>query len=592
MAFDAGMVSFVTKEIDSRLRNGKVEKIYQPQRDEIIISVRSGGETHRLLINVGSSNARLNITSMRPDNPANPPMFCMMLRKHFQGARVIGAEQLGFERAVRITFDSYDELGFQSHKHMIAEIMGTYSNLIVTDKDDRIIGAAKLIDISTSHKRQILPGLKYEEPPAQNKLDPMRVTREEFLDIASRADGDMSCEKFIISSFCGIAPVVAREIAYRASGSPAASLDECSKNVEKEFFGIVRKIKDSSGTPCLVLNADRPVEYAFVELKQFSGADTRFLTFETFGELIDKFFFTRADNERLRHRASDVSRILTNAEKRISKKISILSSELAESGEGERYKLYGDLITANIYRLKKGDSSSKLENYYAVDDDAPPFVTVPLDTRLTPAANAQKYYKKYNKSKSAREHLTGQLEIARREYDYIMSVFDCLNRAASEKEIAEIRSELFQSGYASKMRGYTAEKKKQTPLYTEYKTSGGYTVLCGKNNLANDYITFKLGEKEDWWFHVKNMPGSHVLMKCPRGEEPPELDFTQACMIAAVNSKAAPGAAVDVDYTKLRSVKKPPSSKPGYVIYHTNYSARAVSDGEAVSKLLVGMTKK
>ena len=581
MAFDAGMVSFVTREINDRIKDGKVEKIYQPQKDEIILSVRCGGENHRLLINVGSSNARLNLTSMKPDNPANPPMFCMMLRKHFQGAKIIGAEQLGFERAVRITFDTYDDLGFLSHKHMIVEIMGTYSNLIITDKEDKILGAAKIIDISTSHKRQILPGMKYEMPPAQNKMNPLEVTRCGFLDAAAAAEPEMSCEKFIISSFSGIAPVVAREIVYRAAGNTAATVRDCEKNLEKEFFAMIQKIKEGSGTPTLVLNEDAPIEYGFVELRQFDGAAS-LSTLASFGELIDKFFFTRAYNERLKHRASDVSRILSNAEKRISKKISILSSELASSDEGEKYKLYGDLITANIYRIKKGESKAEVENFY---DEMKP-VTIPLDTRMTPAANAQKYYKKYNKTKSAKKHLTEQLELAHSEYEYIMTVFDSLSRASSEKEISEIRSELYHSGYASKMRGYS-EKKKQAPSFTKYKTSGGYTVLCGKNNLANDYITFKLGEKEDWWFHVKNQPGSHVLMQCPRGEEPSELDFTEAAMIAACNSKAAAGAAVDVDYTKVRYVKKPPAAKPGYVIYHTNYSARVMPDSEIVEKLLV-----
>ncbi len=582
MAFDAGMVSFVAKEIEERLKDGKVEKIYQPQKDEIIVAVRCGGANHRLLINVGSSNSRINLTSMRPDNPANPPMFCMMLRKHFQGAKIVSVKQLGFERAVRITFDAYDELGFISHKHMIVEIMGTYSNLILTDKDDKILGASKIIDILTSQKRQIIPGMIYEMPPAQNKTNPLEVEEREFLTLAANADPDMKCEKFIISTFLGISPVVAREIAYRSSGSSSATLAECEKNLSKEFFGMMQKIKDGGGTPAIVFSDNcKPVEYSFVEIRQY-GTGTEIVTFETFGELIDKFFFTRANNERVAHRASDVQRILTNAEKRLSKKITILADELASCEEGEKYRLYGDLLTANIYRLKKGDSETVLENYY---DEMKP-VKIPLDTRLTPAQNAQRYYKKYSKSKSAKEHLTKQIEIANREYEYIYTVFDSLSRAETEKEISEIRSELYHSGYASRMKGFS-EKKKQTPSFVKYRTSGGYNVLCGKNNLANEYITFKLAEKEDWWFHVKNQPGSHVVMQCPKGEEPSEFDFTEAATIAACNSKASEGAAVDVDYTKIRFVKKPPAAKPGYVIYHTNYSARVAPDAELVERLKI-----
>ncbi len=582
MAFDAGMVSFVTKEINETIKHGKVEKIYQPQKDEIILAVRSGGATHRLLINVGSSNARFNLTSMKPDNPANPPMFCMMLRKHFQGAKVVGAEQLGFERAVRITFDAYDELGFQSHKHMIIEIMGTYSNLILTDKDDKILGASKIIDMLTSHKRQIIPGMIYEMPPAQNKRDPLVITEREFLELASAADGDMKCEKFIISSFLGIAPVVAREIAYRCAKDTSATLKDCERNLKKEFFSVIDTIKNGTGKPSAVFSDNgKPIEYSYIEIGQY-GTGYVISFCETYGELIDKFFFTRANNERIAHRASDVQRIITNAEKRLSKKLTILVDELAQCDEGEKYRLYGDLITANIYRLKKGESKAELENYY----DNMKLVTIELDTRMTPAQNAQRYYKKYNKTKSAKEHLTNQIKIAEQEYEYIYTVADSLSRAETEKEISEIRSELYHSGYASKMKGYT-EKKKQTPSYIKFVTSGGYNVLCGKNNLANEYITFKLAEKEDWWFHVKNQPGSHVLLQCPKGEEPSEFDFTEAAIIAACNSKASEGAAVDVDYTKIRFVKKPPAAKPGYVIYHTNYSARVAPDSELIAKLRV-----
>lgn len=579
MAFDAGTVLHVANETDELLRGGKVEKIYQPQRDEIIISVRSGGETKRLLINVASSNARMGLTSMRPDNPANPPMFCMMLRKHFQGAKFVSCKQIGFERAVRITFDAYDSLGFLSHKHIIVEIMGTYSNLIITDKDDKILGAAKLIDLSTNHKRQILPGMIYEVPPKQDKLDPTAVSENDLLQLCIDSDPDIKCEKFIISKFSGIAPVVAREIAFRSGGSVTATLTDCHKRLSKVFFECISKVKECSGHPWAVKDQNgRPVEYSFIELTQYVGYES--VEYSTFGEMIDAFYLTRATMERTKLRSADVHRILSNAEKRVSKKLSLMRCELDECEMGDEWRLYGDLITANIFRLKKGDAECTLENYY---DGMKP-VRIKLDTNLSPAANAQKYYKKYSKTKSAREHLTKQIELAEAEYEYIFTVFDSLSRAETEKEVSEIRSELYHSGYASKMRNYS-EKKKQTPSYDTYRTSGGLTVLCGKNNLANDYLTFKVGEKTDWWFHVKGMPGSHVILKCPKGEEPDEVDFTEAATVAACNSKAGDMTAVDVDYTLLKNVKKPPSSKPGFVIYHTNYSARVVADPTLVTKI-------
>ena len=581
MAFDAGMVAHIAKELREVTVGGKVEKIYQPQRNEIILSVRRG-ETKRILIDVGSSNARINLTSMKPDNPAAPPMFCMMLRKHFSGAKIADVEQLGFERAIRITFDTYDEMGFSSKKHMIVEIMGTYSNLIITDADDRIIGAVKQIDFSASSERQIIPGLEYTLPPAQNKLDPTKITREEFLAVAASADEETAAEKFIIANFSGIAPVVAREIAYRASGDPEGTLYDCRKRLADEFFKVIDTIKDVCGKPNLVyFDKSRPLEYSFIPLEHYGdGAAIKELS--SFGELIDTFFFTRAENERLHHRASDVQRILSNAEKRISKKLAILRSELASCDEGEKYKLWGDLITANIYRIKRGDSTAALEDW----TDEGRAVTVRLDTKLTPAQNAQKYYKKYAKLKSARSHLTEQISIAEAEDEYIKSVSYSLSRAETEREIAEIRTELHEAGYASRMRG-AADRRKSTPLYTKYRTSGGYELLCGKNNLANDHITLKLADKTDWWFHVKGAPGSHVLMKCGANEEPSDEDFTEAATVAAVNSKASAGTAVEVDYTKARYVKKPPAAKPGYVIYHTYYSTRVTADRTLADKLEV-----
>lgn len=581
MAFDAGMVAHVVRELDEKITLGKVEKIYQPQRSEIVFMIRCGGENRKLLIDVGSSNARINLSSLSIDNPPTPPMFCMMLRKHFSGARIASVEQLGFERAIRITFDAYDDLGFSSHKHIIVEIMGTYSNLIVTDSDDRIIGAAKQIDFSMSHERQIISGVKYELPPRQQKADPTIITEEDFNDIASKSDLKTPAEKFIIANFSGIAPVVAREIAYRACGNSEGDLYDCRKNLAKEFFKVIATIKDKSGKPHIAyFDKNRPLEYSFIPLEQY-GDGSAIEELSSFGELIDRFFFTRAENERLHNRASDVQRILSNAEKRVTKKLAVLRSELASCDEDEKYKLWGDLITANIYWIERGARSVTLENWY----DGMSEITIRLDEKLTPAQNAQKYYKKYAKLKSARSHLTEQIALAERDEEYLASVKYSLSVAQTESEIAQIRTELHDSSFANRMRGAT-DRRRLVPSFTKYRTSGGYLLYVGKNNLANDYITFKLAEKSDWWFHVKGMPGSHVLMKCSPSDEPSELDFTEAATVAAVNSKAAQGAAVEVDYTRARYVKKPPAAKPGYVIYHTNYSTRVASDKETADSLL------
>lgn len=581
MAFDAGMLSFVLSEINGKMANGKVEKIYQPAKDELIFLIRNFGTTERLLINAGSRCPRINITTTKAENPVKAPMLCMLLRKHLQGALFKGAEQLGFERAARLSFDAFDDMGFRCEKHIIVEMMGKYSNVILTNGDDKIISVLKQIDFSQSLKRQLLPGMIYEAPPKQDKNDPIVMDEDSFNRLAASCEGERLCDRFIMSTFSGISPLVAREIATISGGSSSATVEECAMKLTDTFFSVIRSIVKCEGTPVILYDKNGlPKEYSFMPITQY-GDEYTVKVCESFGEMLDLFFETRSRDEKLSQKAADILKIVTAAKARIIKKQDIQQSELESCDEGETYRLFGDLITANIYRLKRGMDGCVLDNY--MDGSQ---IEVSLDTRLTPAQNAQRYYKKYAKSKSAREHLTKQIELSKQELKYIESVGDALSRAETEKDLNEIRSELYHSGYASKMKQYT-EKKQAKPSYLTFKTSNGYTVLCGKNNTANDWLTFKHAEKGDWWFHAKNMPGSHVIMECAGLPEPPAEDFTEACMIAAVHSKAGEGAFAEVDYTYARHVKKPPSAKPGFVIYHTNWSASVEVDKNAVQKLLI-----
>lgn len=581
MAFDAGMLSFVLNEINNKISDGKVEKIYQPARDELVFLIRKFGSSERLLINAGSRCPRINITGVKSENPQNAPMLCMLLRKHLQGAKFTCATQLGFERAARLSFDAFDDMGFKCEKHIIVEMMGKYSNVILTDGDDKIITVLRPVDFTQSLRRQLLPGMIYEAPPSQDKLDPMTVDRDTFNRIAAGSDGDRPCEKFIMSNFSGISPLVAREIATLSGGSPAACLNDCAYNLTDTFFALIKRIVEADGTPVLLSDGEgNPKEYCFMPITQY-GNTYGIKAFESFGELLDSFFYEKSRNEKLSQKAADVLRLLTAAQSRLEKKLQLQQNELADCDAGEEYRLYGDLITVNIYRLKRGMDSCVLENY--MDGST---VEIELDSKLTPAQNAQKYYKRYAKSKSAKEHLTEQIEICRAEIKYIASVSDALSRAETEKELSEIRAELYHSGYASKMKQF-AEKKQQKPSYLTFKTSNGYTVLCGKNNSANDWLTFKHASKGDWWFHAKNVPGSHVIMECDGLPEPPAEDFTEACIIAAVHSKAGEGAFAEIDYTKVKHVKKPPAAKPGYVIYHTNWSTSVSVDKSKAESLLV-----
>ncbi len=584
MAFDAGMLSCVLREINEKLEGGKIDKIYQPSHDEVVLLIRSRGGDHRLCINAGSSGARLNITNTKVENPASPPMFCMMLRKHFSGARFHSCTQLGFERAARLTFDTHDEMGFATQKHMICEIMGRFSNIIITNAEDKILGVLKSIDFTTSEKRQVLSGMIYELPPKQDKVDPTsdELDIRMFNKLASASEGSRPAEKFIVSTFAGIAPVAAREIAYRACGKSDGTMDDCAGELAEKFFDYVHLIKNGKGKPYIVRSEEKiPVEYCFMELRQY-GKPMTVTECGSFGELIDAYFDERSRDERLHRKAADVFKLLSNAETRITKKMALQKEELTDCDKGDEYKLWGDLITANIYRLKRGMEEAALENYWSENCET---VTIPMDKRMSPSQNAQAYYKKYNKSKAARIHLAEQLEKAEEELQYIYTVLDALSRAETERELSEIREELYHSGYASKMKNYTT-KKATKPLIAEYETTDGHLVLVGKNNIANDYLTTKLADRNDWWFHVKNQPGSHVVLVCKEGEDDPaEEVFTEAAMIAAYNSKAKDGVMVPVDYMKVRQVKKPAGSKPGLVVYYSNWSCYVTPDEAKVKAM-------
>ncbi len=580
MAFDAGMVSAIVYELNSRIIGARVEKVTQPERDELVLLLHLGRENMRLALSSGTNNPHFNITSVVKENPAAPPMFCMLLRKHLTGARISAVTQLGFERAVEFAFDSYDEMGFETKKYLVTETMGKYSNIILLNNEKKVVSALKIIDLATSNVRQILPGFPYELPPEQKKLSPLTASEEQFR-AALTACEDMPADKFILSNFYGFAAFVAREIAYRASGAVDTPISACDADRLWESFSFAADyIKNGEYEPWLVSDkSGKPVEYLFFEPLEY-GSDFEVKKLDNFGVLLDEYFGRRDRAERIRQRTSDIFRLLTNAESRLHKKLELQRRDLDACADKEKYKLFGDLITGNIYRLSRGMESAVLENYY--EDDCPEIV-IPLDKRLTPQQNAQKYYKRYTKSKTAEVELAKQIKLAEAELVYIYTVFDSLTRAESESDILEIREELHSSGYASRMKNYSA-KKLSAPKLMEFKSSGGYKILCGKNNHQNDYLTTRVADKHDYWFHVKNQPGSHCVM-FTEGEEPSERDFTEAAMIAAYYSKVSDGINVPVDYTLIRNIRKPGGAKLGFVTYNTNYTAYVTPDEKTVISL-------
>ena len=586
MAFDAGMLACALAEIKEKALGARIEKVFQPERDEIVLQMRSLEGGKRLLINAGSNNPRICFTVEQKENPMTPPMLCMLLRKHLQGAKLSDVRQAGFERVAYLEFETRDEMGFPCKKYLIAEIMGKYSNLIFADEKMKVVTALRPVDFTTSTLRQVLPGMTYELPPKQDKRDPMEVNAEEFSEMCSAA-GEKSCDKWLVASFLGVSPAVAREITFRATGKTDLPVCACdAKRLSESFLAMMDSIKNSDFSPCMILREGTPVEYAFCDLLQY-GASFVMEKFESAGACLDAFFHTRDREIRIKQRASDVLRILTNADNRIRKKLELQKAELKDCEKGEEYKKWGDLITANLYQLSRGMTVAELIDYEDYHEDGSfGKVRVTMDGRLSPAANAQVYYKKYNKSKTARVELSKQIALGEEELKYIDTVFDALTHAETAMDLTEIRDELYRSGYASRMKNYALSKKLPTPTVAQFETTGGYRVLCGKNNLQNEYITHKLAAKTDYWFHVKNLPGSHTVMLC-HGEEPSERDFTEAAEIAAYFSKGAGGQNVEVDYTFARNVKKPAGGRPGLVIYHTNWSCIVTPDEKRVMAMRV-----
>ncbi|MBQ8415751.1 MAG: NFACT family protein [Clostridia bacterium] len=587
MAFDAGMLAAAACEVRKKSLGARIEKVFQPERDEIVLQMRSPEGGKRLLIIAGSSAPRFGFTAEQKENPMTPPMLCMLLRKHLQGAQLSDVRQEGFERVVTLEFETRDEMGFDCRRYLIAEIMGKHSNLIFANEEKKILAALHVVDFSTSALRQVLPGMTYELPPPQDKIDPMTVTEERFLSMMEQGGADRAGDKWICATFLGISSAVAREMVFRASGQTDTLLGNLRpERMKAAFFEIINDIKSNSFHPSMILDRGKPVEYAFCHLTHY-GSDFELRPYESAGLLMDDFFHTRDRENHIRQRAADILRILTNADARIRKKLVLQREELADCQKGEEYKKYADLITANLYQLSRGMTEAELVDYSDYREDGS-FGTcrIKLNNRLSPSANAQVYYKKYNKTKTARVELTKQITLGEAELRYIDTVFDSLTHAETGADLSEIRDELYRSGYASKMKNYSLSKKQPAPTVAEFRTSGGYRVLCGKNNVQNEYITHKLAGKNDYWFHVKNLPGSHTVMLTD-GEDPPAENFTEAAEIAAYFSKGADGENVEVDYTLVRNVKKPAGGKPGLVIYHTNWSCIVTPNAEKVKGMRV-----
>ena len=596
MPFDAGVMAAVVKQLETQAVGARIDKIYQPDRDEIMLGLRVQNGNKRLLLSACAGNSRAGFCNAERENPATPPMFCMLLRKHLSGGHILSVKQIGFDRALEMKIGATDDMGFATERYLICEIMGTYSNVIFLDENRRILSVIHPVSLSASNKRQVLCGFEYEDPPKQEgKINALDATEEIFAERCKNAldfGNAPAADKFLIANFAGLSPLIAREITYRASGNTSTPLGNV--DIQKLWFNfskIYTDVKNGVFSPCLIKNTDGKVmDFSFCEIRQYATlAVTK--PYDDISELLDVFYSERDKNEHIKRRGQDVLRLLANAESRIKKKTALQRESLAECENRGMWKKYADLITANMYAVKKGMKSAELIDY---EDENMPSVSVPLDERLTPSQNAQKYYKKYAKAKSALVMLNEQIEESARELSYIDTVFESLAKAENENDFSQIRTELSMTGYGRKLEnmrksGNKSKKDYRQNMKKDYKpmrfmTSGGYEVLCGKNNLQNDYVTTVLASKDDYWFHVKNAPGSHVVMRCGK-DEPDAKDFTECAKIAVLYSsqKETPNAAVD--YTRVRHVKKPSGSKPGFVVYDTNFTAFATADKDLADTL-------
>lgn len=580
MAFDGIFLKGITEEIKENIMLAKAEKIYQPSKDEIIISFRGGKKPCKLLMSANASYPRIHFTLKNEDNPMTPPMFCMLLRKHLAGARLIKIYQPKSERILFLDFEGTNELFDIVKKTLVIEIMGRYSNIILLE-NNKIIDSIKHVDFTTSSQRQILPGISYKMPPSQEKYDFNDNINIE--NIFENVNNEERADKFILNTFMGLSPIICREICYQSCKNSSPRFCELQKSdLERLIFHIkimAGNIKENKFEPVIVSEKDgKLIDIAFMDINQYGGkCFTK--KYEDFSSLCDDFYSKKAVFEKIRQKGNDLLKLLTVHIERQKRKETALQNDLSECENSERFRIYGELITSNIYKIQKGMRSIELENYY----DSNNTVKIPLDYNKTPSQNAQKYFKEYQKSKTAREYLIKQLDLCRKEIVYLESVFDSLANAENERDLTDIRNELSQNGY---LKAKTKNIKLQKSAPMEFVSSDGYKIYAGKNNIQNDYIISKQSPK-DIWFHAQKIPSSHVIIAANGENNIPNKTLEEAAIICATHSKARGSTKITIDYCFLKYVKKIPGAKPGMVTYSNFESAIVDSDDNLCDKLRI-----
>ena len=586
MALDACFLQFAAMELNNTLSGELVDKIYQPSKDEILLHLRGKGK-HRLMISSSPNSARIHLTEKNVENPKVPPAFCMVLRKHLMGARLLQVYTPAFERVIFLEFEGKNDFFEPEKKILLLEIMGRTSNIILINDANKIINSIKHVDFTMTRGREILPGLTYEMPPLQDKIPFVNASKEDGARLFSIPEKKVN--DALMDTYAGISPVVARQICHDALFTCDKRICELSTpqkvKLTDSILDVCRRVKEFCFEGCLIKRRDngKMTDFSFLPLTQYDSAAEQ-LHFDSTSALLEEYYTKAADTWRMKQKAMDLSNFLTRTAARISRTGAVREKELRDSDNAEKYRIYGELIQANLYRMQKGDRVLKAQNFYEADL---PEITIPLQPERSPVQNAQNYFKKYSKAKNGQRIIRELLEQDKKELEYLTSVFVSLCDAESEEDLEQIRTELVEGHYL-KPRSLKS-KKPNLSHPREFLTDDGYTVYVGKSNLQNDYLTVRLSRKNDIWLHTKGVHGSHALLvtKGQTLDEIPDTALLQAAALAAFYSKGKESSKVEVDYCPVQNVKKPAGGKPGMVVYDKYYTLLIEPDGALAERIRV-----
>ncbi|HIX66748.1 MAG TPA: NFACT family protein [Candidatus Anaerostipes excrementavium] len=579
MAFDGFVISNIVTELNQKILGGRIYKIYQPEADEITLVIKKERNTLRLHISASASLPLIYLTDTSKTNPMQAPNFCMLLRKHLSNGRIVSISQPNFERIIEITIEHLDELGDLCQKRLIVELMGKHSNIIFADSEDMILDSIKHISANISSIREVLPGRTYCFPPSKGKHTIFALTPEIFSNEVIQKPTSLS--KALYSSITGMSPLIANEICYRAGLDGSASTDSLTEEYASGLYGQLMKLKTSIEMkdyhPNVIYYGEEPKEFSCIPLTSYSDGTSK--TFPSIFDVLICYYAEKEKYTRMKQKTADLRKIVQTAQERVSKKYDLQQKQLKDTKKREKYKVYGELIQTYGYQLEPNAKSLTCVNYYTNEE-----ITIPLDPNKTPLENSQKYFARYSKLKRTYEALSQLVVETKADLDHLESIATSLSLSEDEKDLALIKEELIDYGYI-KSRGNqrTKRQKKSKPLH--FLSSDGFHMYVGKNNYQNDELTFKFANGGDWWFHAKQMPGSHVIVRKEQAETLPDATFEEAGRLAAYYSKGRQAPKVEIDYVQRKELKKPPKAKPGFVIYHTNYSMMCRPDISDIKEL-------